>query len=313
MGLFDKKYCSVCGEKIGLLGNRKLENGNLCKDCARKLSPFFNDRRNSTVEEIKQQLAYREENERQLANFSPDSVFGDYKKVYVDIASAKFIVTSASNWRNANPDIISLSQVTGVNTNIKENKTEIFYQDDEGKRQSYNPQRYTCEYEFKVTILINSPWFDKIELELSSDNRPDSPYTDLYRHYEKQMNTLSNILNGLSSNSSQDIIRFANPKTREDAIIADCIKNSTWTCKTCNFINPGTFTCRNCGALISDEKVLDCAKVIAHTTLMTEESSIVKDSNAILQNDSHKWICSFCGSHNSGNFCENCGARKANL
>ena len=50
MGLFDKKYCDICGEKIGLLGNRKLEDGNLCKDCARKLSPFFSERRNSTVE-----------------------------------------------------------------------------------------------------------------------------------------------------------------------------------------------------------------------------------------------------------------------
>ena len=29
MGLFDKKYCDICGEKIGLLGNRKLEDGNL--------------------------------------------------------------------------------------------------------------------------------------------------------------------------------------------------------------------------------------------------------------------------------------------
>ena len=36
MGLFDKKYCDICGEKIGLLGNRKLEDGNLCKDCAKK-------------------------------------------------------------------------------------------------------------------------------------------------------------------------------------------------------------------------------------------------------------------------------------
>ena len=64
MGLFDKKYCDICGEKIGLLGNRKLENGNLCKNCAKKLSPWFSDRRNSTVEEIKAQLAYREENQR---------------------------------------------------------------------------------------------------------------------------------------------------------------------------------------------------------------------------------------------------------
>ena len=48
MGLFDKKYCDICGEKIGLLGNRKLENGNLCKNCARKLSPWFSDRRGSS-------------------------------------------------------------------------------------------------------------------------------------------------------------------------------------------------------------------------------------------------------------------------
>ena len=41
MGLFDKKYCDICGDKIGLLGNRKLEDGNMCKDCAKKLSPFF--------------------------------------------------------------------------------------------------------------------------------------------------------------------------------------------------------------------------------------------------------------------------------
>ena len=66
MGLFDKKYCDICGEKIGLLGNRKLENGNLCKTCAKKLSPWFSDRRNSTVEEIKAQLAYREENRERV-------------------------------------------------------------------------------------------------------------------------------------------------------------------------------------------------------------------------------------------------------
>ena len=36
--LFEKKECSVCGGEIGLLGNRKLEDGNLCKNCAAKLS-----------------------------------------------------------------------------------------------------------------------------------------------------------------------------------------------------------------------------------------------------------------------------------
>ena len=50
MGLFDKKYCDICGDKIGLLGNRKLEDGNLCKNCSKKLSPWFSDRKNSTVQ-----------------------------------------------------------------------------------------------------------------------------------------------------------------------------------------------------------------------------------------------------------------------
>ena len=39
MGLFDKKYCDVCGAKIGFLGNRKLEDGNLC--CLRKVCPHW--------------------------------------------------------------------------------------------------------------------------------------------------------------------------------------------------------------------------------------------------------------------------------
>ena len=67
--LFDKKECSVCGSEIGLLGNRKLEDGNLCKNCAAKLSPWFSDRRQSTVSEIKEQLNYREANRQKVSEF----------------------------------------------------------------------------------------------------------------------------------------------------------------------------------------------------------------------------------------------------
>ena len=52
--LFEKKVCSICNGDIGLLGNRKLEDGNMCKTCAAKLSPWFSDRRNSTVAEIEE-------------------------------------------------------------------------------------------------------------------------------------------------------------------------------------------------------------------------------------------------------------------
>ena len=75
--LFDKKECSICGGEIGLLGNRKLEDGNCCKECAAKLSPWFDERRHSTVDQIKQQLDYREQNRAELGGFRPTVAYGD--------------------------------------------------------------------------------------------------------------------------------------------------------------------------------------------------------------------------------------------
>ena len=71
MGLFDrllqKKQCAFCGGEIGMLGNKKLEDGDMCKNCASKLSPWFDDRRHSTVAQIGEQLAYREKNKEAVA------------------------------------------------------------------------------------------------------------------------------------------------------------------------------------------------------------------------------------------------------
>ena len=113
MGLFDKKYCDICGEKIGLLGNRKLEDGNLCKSCAAKLSPWFSDRRQSTVSEIREQLEYREANQEKVAAFHTTRTLGERTKVLLDEDAGLFMVTAARNLEEANPDVLSFSDVTG--------------------------------------------------------------------------------------------------------------------------------------------------------------------------------------------------------
>ncbi len=69
MGLFDKKYCDICSSKIGFFGNRKLADGNMCKDCAALLSPNLVGRKEFNVAEIKEHLAYREANKQTLASF----------------------------------------------------------------------------------------------------------------------------------------------------------------------------------------------------------------------------------------------------
>lgn len=248
MGLFDKKFCDICGEKIGLLGNRKLEDGNLCKNCARKLSPFFSERRNSTVAEIKEQLVYREENEKNLTYFNPALIFGNNDKVYVDVQKKKFVVCSSSNWRSANPDIIDFSQVISVSTDIVENKEEIYKEDENGNQVSYNPPRYEVDYEFNIVLQVDSPWFSQIEIELSNGDRPDSRYTDGYREYERQINELSRILSGNSQTES------VNTQTAVQT-------NDSWICAYCDATNQGKF-CSNCGQTkpISPGQIVRCDK-----------------------------------------------------
>ncbi len=167
MGLFDKKYCDICGEKIGLLGNRKLEDGNLCKNCASKLSPWFSERRSSTVQSIKDQLAYREENEEKVKAFNATRTLGDYYTVYLDEDNRKFLVSSSKNYRNDNPDVLDFSQVTGCDLDIDERKDEIEYKDADGKSQSYNPPRYDYDYDFYIRLRVNHPWFEEMRFRLN--------------------------------------------------------------------------------------------------------------------------------------------------
>ena len=167
MGLFDKKYCDICGNKIGLLGNRKLEDGNLCKDCAAKLSPWFSDRRRSTVADIRDQLAYREENRASVAAFRTTRTLGRSTKVLLDEDARKFMVTSARNYQEANPDVLDFSQVTGCDLDVEEHRQELKHADKDGKQVSFVPPRYEYSYDFYTIIHVNHPYFDDIRFRLN--------------------------------------------------------------------------------------------------------------------------------------------------
>ena len=106
------------------------------------------------MQDIKNQLAYRAENEKELASFSPTLTFEGSKRVYIDPIGERFIVTGLSNWRSGNPDLIRLSQVRAVDTDIRENKEELFYKDANGNRKSYEPRRYSCEYDNSYRVAL---------------------------------------------------------------------------------------------------------------------------------------------------------------
>ena len=168
MGLFEKKYCDFCGEKIGLLGNRKLEDGNMCKNCAAKLSPWFNERRHSTKADIQAQLEYREQNKSLVAAFNATTTLGNDTRLLIDEGARKFMVTRAKDLQSANPDVLDFSQAVGCDLDIQEDKRELKQQDSNGNSVSYNPPRYEYSYSFEVTIRVSSPYFDEMSFDLSN-------------------------------------------------------------------------------------------------------------------------------------------------
>jgi len=198
MGLFDSKFCAICGEKIGLLGNRKLEDANLCKKCAAKLSPFMTDRRKTTLAEIKEHLAYREENKTAVAQFKVSREFGESTYVLIDDAAGKFIVTPSKKWQFENPDVIDISQVTGCNLDISESKTEVRMKDSEGNMISFDPPRYDIEYDFYLTIDVRSPWFSDIKFKLNN-NKIEAQNPARYMEYDRKANEIKEALQAKKS------------------------------------------------------------------------------------------------------------------
>lgn len=168
MSLFGKKFCDVCGQKIKLMGNRKLEDGNLCKECAKDLSPFFSERRRSTVADIKEHLAYREANKEAVAAFNATRTLGRNTKVILDEDARKFIVSSSKRWKEENPDVLDFSQVTGCHVDINETQKELKQRDKDGNEVSYNPPRHQFSYDLTMIIHVNHPWFNEIRFKLNN-------------------------------------------------------------------------------------------------------------------------------------------------
>ena len=173
MGLFDvfkKKDCEICGKEVGLFGYKKLEDGEICKDCVKLLSPWFDDRRHSTVEQIKSQLVYRQENQKQLATFRPAVNCGEWYELKAELVNgvpSRFVVAQTDDYLEENADLISFSQVTSFNIDIQDSYRELKYSNSEGEMVSYTPRRYEYSYDFYAKINVNHPWFDDIRFRLN--------------------------------------------------------------------------------------------------------------------------------------------------
>ena len=170
--LFEKRQCSICGKEMGLTERKELSGGNLCDDCAEKLSDWFSTdaRKRSTPQQIQEQLAYREQNRQAVAQFRATRTIGNTTKVYLDEMNRKFMVSSASNLQEDNPDVINASDITNVAVDIDESKHELRTKNEEGRSVSYNPPRYDYSYDFYVDIDVSHPYCSHRRIKVNSSS-----------------------------------------------------------------------------------------------------------------------------------------------
>ena len=175
MGLFDrlkKQDCEICGKEVGMLGYKRLQDGEICKECVKLLSPWFEDRRHATVAQIKEQIAYREQNARELERFTISRQIGDAEYImYIEEADGvptRFFVTNRSDYKAVNPDIISFKDVVSSVTDIQVRDEEIKQKDSSGNWVSCNPRKYKHHHDFYIKMEIrNNPYFDAIKFRMN--------------------------------------------------------------------------------------------------------------------------------------------------
>ena len=285
MGLFDKKYCDICGEKIGLLGNRKLEDGNLCKDCAKKLSPWFSERRNSTVSEIKEQLAYREKNRERAAQFRTARSYGEDWKLLLDEEHRWFTVTRARDLADANPDILDYTALTGCRVDIDESRTEQMREDADGKEVSYVPPRYEYSYDFDIIISVNHPYFDEMRFRLNDSSVYIEPQSTVQRPMMGQRPMAGQMQRPMSGQMQRPMpvapVNFDPENSmeyRKYREMGDEIRAAL-------------------------QQVMETARGGAAAQPTAQEETAPAPAAAA----AGPWVCPACGGQNSGKFCEYCG------
>ena len=172
-GLLKKKECSVCGAEMGMLERKELANGgNLCNNCADKLSPWFptEKRKQSTPQQIQEQMQYREQNKQMVQRFQATRTIGNSTRVYLDEMNRKFMVSSSNNLMEANPDVVDASAITNVTIDVNESKHELRTKDENNRSISYTPPRYDFSYDFYVIIDVNHPYFNRMRFKVNSSS-----------------------------------------------------------------------------------------------------------------------------------------------
>ena len=334
MGLFDvfkKKDCEICGKEVGLLGYKKLEDGEICKDCVKLLSPWFDDRRHSTVEQIKAQLQAREYNKLALETWQPSIALGDYYTMYVKTKGdipISFVVSNSDKYRENNADILSFLWITACTPDIRESRTELKQTNSQGEKVSYDPPRYEYRYDFYIKLDIKGcDYIDDMRFRINSStvkletvmpkatlfSAAQSFDPMLYPEYRKYKAMLDEICEIVSCGQRGVPLGQANAKT-DDSVegLLDQIRNAPTMEAVTNASFRLTMLTKDHPDKAGIQTQIAQAMAEARNRLSAEAvgaAAAVPQPHPVASAPA-AWKCDACGSENTGKFCEGCGSPK---
>lgn len=288
------------------MGNQKLEDGNLCKDCAKQLSPWFSDRRRSTVEDIKRQLAYREENRGRASQFRTTRSYGEDCKVLLDEEHRWFTVTRARDLADANPDILDCTALTGCRVDIDESRTEQKREGPDGKEVSYNPPRYEYSYDFEVIISVNNPYFDEMKFRLNNSSVYIEPQNTMQRPMMGQQGMMGQRpMAGRSQSgmTQRPMMGQMNSVGRMNTMAAGFDPESNREYRKYREMGDEIRA-----ALLQVMETARGGGTVQTAPMQQEAPMQQQETFAPAPAVAGPWTCPACGGQNDGKFCEYCGA-----
>ncbi|NLA71642.1 MAG: DUF4428 domain-containing protein [Clostridiaceae bacterium] len=218
MALFERKICDICGAKCGLLGGKKVKDGRLCSDCAKKQSPYLTSRKNFTVEEMKQHLDDRAKNMEIIEAFDPTRTIGSSLKLYLDDDRGLWFVTKARRYQDVNPDVFTADQVLGARVDIvKSTRIETLEPAEparDGKPAKPAKTKEVTEYNFFVLLDVSHPWVNQMRLQVNNSSIAGGVYHPDYKEADRDANEIVNALVEMRDGVMIEKKEMAKPKQR---------------------------------------------------------------------------------------------------
>lgn len=197
--------CQLCGKKIQDAEPKEILDGFICRECEKKLSPWFKGYEYWEKKDLQRQIQSREQNIPALRNFRPTRKFGTKPMVLVDDRAGTFVVAQSTHPNIRDLDLISISNVIDCNVDVEE------------EREKIGNKRYRYSYRFCLEIDLDHPYLEEIcfpitekpmsyEAEEASflgfqsfepEDEPD------YQAMQRMCQTLEDVLNDMESSEER--------------------------------------------------------------------------------------------------------------